>query len=71
MAMFFRCNLCGNEHLARIQMPKETFESPTTNITKSSCTCPTTGQVTTCDKADLFWKDARSTPASMAAYSPA
>lgn len=69
MAMFFHCKVCGNEHLARIQMPRATFDSPTTRITGSSCTCPGTGQVTTCDKTDMFWKDAPSPQPSMAVYS--
>ena len=57
MAMYYRCRACGNEHRARIQMPRPTFESPTTRIAKSSVTCPTTGEVTSCDKPDMFWKD--------------
>ncbi|MCA1686597.1 MAG: hypothetical protein LC745_11620 [Planctomycetia bacterium] len=57
MAMYFHCKLCGQEHRARIQMPRMTFESPTTVIKKSLTACPTTGQVTGCDKEQMFWKD--------------
>ena len=57
MAMYYRCEVCGNDHRSRIQMPRATFESPTTVILKSAVTCPETGQTTTCDKVDMFWKD--------------
>ena len=57
MAMFFKCRSCGNEHLSSIQMPKATFESPTTVISRSPAVCPTTGRVVRVDKAEVYWKD--------------
>ncbi len=67
MAMYYRCKACGGDHRSRIQMPRETFESPTTQIEKSAVTCPASGRVTTCDKVDMYWKDAQ--PSVAAAHS--
>jgi len=57
MPIYFRCNSCPEEHVAPIQMDKESFEYFTDIIQDNSLQCPKTGQFALYSKEDMFWRD--------------
>lgn len=56
MAVYFRCKNCGKEHPSPIAFgSKSTFD--TTTLSNNQFQCPTTLQMASYDKRDMFWKD--------------
>lgn len=56
MAVYYRCKICGEEHLSPISFgDKDSFESA--SLQNNSFQCPKTGQSATYDKGDMFWQE--------------
>jgi len=56
MAVYYKCKICGEEHLSPIAfVDKKSFESAA--LEGNSFQCSKTKQLAIYDKKDMFWKD--------------
>ena len=56
MAVYFKCKICGGEHLSPIAFgDRKSFESA--SLSGNSFDCPKTGEMAIYNKEDIFWKD--------------
>jgi len=56
MAVYYKCKICGEEHLSPIAFgDKKSFETAT--LVGNSFQCPKKLQSAIYDKKDMFWKD--------------
>ena len=59
MPVYYKCKICGDEHLSPVVLrEEEAFDSST--LWDQNFRCPVKGESALYDKEDMFWQDEES-----------